>query len=140
MPMPPDLSFKHEHCVGAGEPCTDLKAGYRTPFKFADRSSVSGVGYTQKRFHFQEATTAEIRFVISKCPCPYAEYFEDAWRDYVTTRASQGERNRHTKESYLSKWFFPQINGVIIAFCPDDPDADNMAMAGSFRDPIYIDD
>lgn len=132
-----DLTFKHEDCVGDGARCTDLKASYKTSFHFAGRSREPGVVYRQKRFEAQEATTGQIRFVISQSPCCWTKYFEEAWQNYIVETRRKGRKNRHTKESYLSKRFFEDINEVTKTFCPNDPDA---VLLGSFAEPIYVDD
>lgn len=139
--MPPGaLTVQHDGCAGGNTPCSDAKASYNIAFSFMGSSRICSAVYRHMRFDSEEATAAQISFIISQCPCSHTEWFEQAWENYCAERIKKGEKNRYTKESYLSKRFPQFINAVVNAYCPIDPDAEAEIGWGSALDPICIED
>lgn len=129
-----DVSFRHQGCVGR-TPCVDRKVGYCFTSNRAGPSHTRNTVCRQTRFGREEATIEQVRFILSRCPCPYTAYFQEAWEYYCAEMAKRNKRIRRTKEEHLSKRFSRQINGVINEFCPDEPHA-----KGTADRPICIDD
>lgn len=134
LPIVEDLTFYHEACVGRAF-CVDLRAGYRSHSARAGPSTHRDTVYRQARFSGGEASSAQIRFILNRCSCPYTAYFQEAWDDYGAEMTKKGKKVKRTKEEHLSKRFFNQINGVINEFCLDEPHA-----SGTAECPINIDD
>ena len=102
-------------------------------------SNIRGQVYRNKRFKQGEATPDEIRYVISRCPCPYTDYLHGGWEQYVADMVEQGRDNKYNKATYLSKRFHEDINELISAYCPLNPDSVLNQGTGSAMNPIYLD-
>jgi hypothetical protein len=67
-----------------------------------------------QHFRASEATDAEVRFIVSKCPCNFVQSFHEAWQTWMELHDGQLD---YSKESFLSQHYFKQLSAAMDRFC-----------------------
>lgn len=139
LPNVDNITFDHPACSDRA-PCMDGQAGYKMTCMGAGPSRLRNIVHSHVRFDADEASEEQVKFILSRCPCKYTAYFQEAWEDWCIETIKKGRRRTRTKERHLSKRFCTRINGVIKEFCPDDPENPGPPELGSEDLPICLDD
>lgn len=115
-------SFRHPGCGQANNPCIDPDAGYILDIPSLGSSKPWGHVYRDKRFDEGEAKKDQVRYIISRCHCGFAQMFEDAWQSWLAHCREEGE-----EECYGSKWkhtsdiWSDELNEAVAMYCDPPP-------------------
>ena len=119
--------FRHEGCGRGRTPCVDPVAGCVVVADESDPALTPGFVTGDRSFTEFDASGEEVRYIISRCGCPMADFLERAWRHWLDYEAKIDEEPRHTKESFLSMVYYESLTDAVATYIRERPP------------PVYID-
>lgn len=116
-PLTPSSTSEGPHalCLGGMEYCRAFQ-----PISAGQDSHDSEPVYNEATFLQDEATPAQVRFILSRLSCENASLFEQSWQQFPDKRRQAGRTPELTKETYISHHLYARLNEAVM-HCPARP-------------------
>lgn len=130
----------HSRCAGGMNPCIAYGTFTCVAPSFASDSLVPNTVYSDQRFRDGEATPAQVRYILSRCDCSNADFFEAVWQRWMEVTQSKGLPSPpFSREKFFAEFCGDLLNGVV-EHCPERPCGVVYGPGSSSHCPMEIED